>query len=162
MPIAYTYLSFDQIIDQSFINRYNHFPQLTQLPSTWTVWQICRKLAKNCPREKVGCAHTHMYINNRRNIKTRTLVRKPECIRSEGGRSNSGDMVMWWRGGRTMSTVGSFGIARLRPSRAAYAEHAAEAAPPALRRAPSTATDVPIIVSRFQHTPFQRTVFTRI
>lgn len=61
-----------------------------------------------------------------------------------------------------MSTVGSFGIARLRPSRAAYAEHAAEAAPPALRRAPSTATDVLVIVSHFQHTSLQRAVFTRI
>lgn len=65
------------------------------------------------------------------------------------------------RGGRMMSTVGSFGIARLRPSRAAYAEHAAEAAPPALRRAPSTATDVPVIVFHFQPL-FRCTVFSRI
>lgn len=79
-------------------------------------------------------------------MKTRTLVTN-ESTRSEGGRSDSGDMGLSKRGGRTMSTVGSVGIARLRLPRAAYAEHAAEAAPPALRRAPSTATDVPIDVS---------------
>lgn len=67
----------------------------------------------------------------------------------EGGQRSAS----WWgtpesedSGGRVATrvdgTVGSFGIARLRPSRAAYAKHAAEAAPPALRRAPSTAADV--------------------
>lgn len=61
-----------------------------------------------------------------------------------------------------MSTVGSVGIARLRLPRAAYAEHAAEAAPPALRRAPSTATDVPIDISHFHFLPLLRyPVFNR-
>lgn len=74
----------------------------------------------------------------------RTLVTK-RVHDPEGGRSfSSGGMQRLATRGES-SEVGRFGIARLRPSRAAYAEHAAEAAPPALRRAPSTAADVRVV-----------------